>query len=268
VTRLRVLTWNLNWHGGQGTIERKLAALRDIDWDVGCLQEVGRAAWTAIQDQPWFADVAHGCDLSEWPAWKNPHGAALVARGDTRLVGCEALDGTHLPGRGVTAVVEQCDARSAICSWHAPNAAGDGPVTKMDGYRALVAWAGAIEGPCVVGADTNHWSRSVSLEPPDVQPSNDPWSYENEFFGSTPPHRLRDALTDALGRDRERYAAAVAARPEGPLEVSYKRGTTEDRFDYILVSPEVEVVDCQYDYRAGVAAGSDHGHVVATLAIR
>ena len=72
-----------------------------------------------------------------------------------------------------------------------------------------------------------------------------------------PQHRLRDAFIDYLSRDRDAYEQCLKARPNGPLAVSYVRGSrnshVEDRFDFIFVSPEIGVKKCWYDYDGGRA---------------
>jgi endonuclease/exonuclease/phosphatase family metal-dependent hydrolase len=267
VGSLRVLTWNILWQGNAERIDRKLQALADTPWDVALLQEVGRQAWAAMQSADWFDDGVHGCDLAGWQDRQHPIGSAILLRNGVQLSDASAPPGQPIPGRAVAGNIEQEERAATVCSWHAPNAAGDGVDVKMDGYRAIVSWANGITDHCVLGADTNHWSLTTSLIPAAVPDSDDAWLFENQFFGAQPLHRLRDALLDALARDPDRYAALIDARPEGPLEVSYIRSGTEDRFDYILVSPDIEVSECRYDYAGGKAAGSDHGIVTADLAL-
>jgi hypothetical protein len=48
------------------------------------------------------------------------------------------------------------------------------------------------------------------------------WWVEDEpaLFAADAPHGLRDVLVTLYAQDPERLAAARAARPDGPLEVS------------------------------------------------
>ena len=104
----------------------------------------------------------------------------------------------------------------------------------------------------ILGFDSNHWNRNISLLLPDPDPIDSAWYPENSFFSSKPDHQLTDALVEYLKKDTEAYESALRERPEGPLAVSFIRGSSkrpiEDRFDYIFVSPEFEVQSCAYDY--------------------
>jgi len=86
-----------------------------------------------------------------------------------------------------------------------------------------------------------------------------PFFLEAWFFGDEPPHRLRDALIAYYRNNPTMYADAA---------LSYIRGEKEDRFDYIFISDDFEVSNCQYDYEGAVAAGSDHGLVHADLILK
>ena len=117
----------------------------------------------------------------------------------------------------------------------------------------------------MIGFDGNHWNRAIDLALPSVPESNNPGLLENQFFGDNPPHRLRDVLLDYLRQYPRAYADVVQQRPQGPLAVSYVRGTTknpvEDRFDYIFVSDGIGVASCSYDYAATTAAPADDDQV-------
>ncbi len=140
----------------------------------------------------------------------------------------------------------------------------------MQGYRRFLDWIAARAEPVIVGFDSNHWSLDTSLQPAAVlDDPSDRWLLENQFFGANPPHRLRDAYVDYLNGRPEEYESILRERPTGPLAVSYVRGSkanpVEDRFDYVFISPEVTCLEAAYHYEAGVAAGSDHAPVTATL---
>jgi hypothetical protein len=142
----------------------------------------------------------------------------------------------------------------------------------MQGYRSIGEWLGTITGPIILGFDGNHWNRSLDLEPNPVPDSNDRWLSENRFFSSNKPPRLRDAFLEYLRAHQREYEEIKRQRPQGPLAVSYVRGSkanpVEDRFDYVFVSDELGVTECSYDYRGAKAAGSDHGMVTAELHLR
>ena len=90
---------------------------------------------------------------------------------------------------------------------------------------------------------------------------------ENWFFGKNPPHRLRDALIEFYLNDSKAYMQRMNEKPHEPLDTSFVRRKTKDRFDYIFVSNEIEVIDCQYNYEGAISAGSDHAIVISNLGI-
>jgi hypothetical protein len=134
----------------------------------------------------------------------------------------------------------------------------------MAGYRAVVTAIGATAGPLVVGLDSNHWSLSTNLDLVDHD-ANSPRAVENQFFSGHPQHRLRDALNVYLREEPRCIRKLINRRPNGPLEVTYKRGDTLDRFDYIMVSDDFHVDEISHDFEGAREPGSDHGLVSAVL---
>jgi hypothetical protein len=70
---------------------------------------------------------------------------------------------------------------------------------------------------------------------------------ENRFFAADPQHRLRDALLDWLRDNRDEYRRCLEQRPRGPLKITYKRGATYDRYDYLMISDELRVRGMTHD---------------------
>jgi len=142
----------------------------------------------------------------------------------------------------------------------------------MQGYQGIVDWLGTVSGPIVLGFDGNHWNRSLALESEHVPDSKGRWLLEKQFFGSNKLHRLREALLDHFRLHQHEYEEIKKRRPQGPLAVSYVRGSgvnpIEDRFDYVFVSDEIVVTECSYDYQGARAAGSDHAIVTAESHVR
>jgi hypothetical protein len=70
----------------------------------------------------------------------------------------------------------------------------------------------------------------------------------------------------------DRTQQARRARPDGPLAVSDLERRAQPsiarRYDVILASRHWKTVDVIYGYEAAVAAGSDHGRLVAQLDLR
>jgi endonuclease/exonuclease/phosphatase family metal-dependent hydrolase len=257
-----VATWNLKFNS---TPDRTLSYLSSARWDIACLQEVSRSASRALEQRDdWTIvdGIKLGCE--ELSGWKRPHAAAIVARNGWCLEAPGLVRDTPTPGRGVRALARRDDDVVSVISWHAPNAAGEGVKTKMAGYRAVVAAIAATDGPLVVGLDSNHWSLSTELDLAGHDPGHR-FAVEHQFFSRNPQHRLRDALNVYLRNNPDAYAALIRLRPSGPLEVTYKRGATLDRFDYIMVSDDLHVDAISHDFDGACGAGSDHGLVSAVL---
>jgi endonuclease/exonuclease/phosphatase family metal-dependent hydrolase len=270
---MRFATWNLRYSGKAHSLMR-LNFLKSIEWDVIALQEVSRTAWKAFVKEGLVESgfyTLEGFGLT--PKGKRPYGVALLARNGFTLAEPELVPGLPIAERGLAAKVQGPVTPIAVASWHAPNTAGAGAKVKMQGYQGIIDWLGNVAGPLILGFDGNHWNRSTSLELEVVMDSNNPWYLENRFFGADPPHRLRDTLIDYYKKDAEAYRAVKESRTDDePLAVSYVRGSkkwpVEDRFDYVFVSDEIDVLHCHYDYDGARAARSDHGIVVADLRIK
>jgi endonuclease/exonuclease/phosphatase family metal-dependent hydrolase len=269
---MRFASWNLGYCGKEGA-RRRVEFLHNSDWDVVALQEVSRHAWVVFTESSLAESSACTLEMFEPPPpRKRQHGVALLSRNGFQLSPPKLLAGFPKAERALIARTTVGDTPVTVISWHAPNAAGEGVMTKMQGYRGIVGWLGTLSGPIILGFDGNHWNRSVDLEPEHVPASDDPWLLENLFFGSNRVHRLRDAFLDHLRVRPAEHEEIKKRRPHGPLAVSYIRGSkanpTEDRFDYVFITDELSVTECSYDYQGAKAAGSDHGIVTADLHIR
>jgi endonuclease/exonuclease/phosphatase family metal-dependent hydrolase len=266
---LRIVTWNLKYT--RGDARRRLEHLGELNWDVALLQEVTPRAQTTLTESGIAADAAFGHPLQFGTDYDRGMGSAILVRGDYTLRDPTLIRGQPKDERGLWGQLEgpSLPEPIAVISWHAPNAAGQGVKTKMQGYRALIALLDELRGPIVLGFDSNHWNRRTELEPQEPTDASDRWYEENLFFSRTPQHRLRDAFLDHLRTNPGEYEKILSERPDGPLAVSYVRGTkakpVADRFDYIFVSPEIRVISCAYDYERAAATGSDHASVTVEL---
>jgi hypothetical protein len=264
-SEVSVATWNMHFNNAG---DRALAYLEGSGWDIACLQEVNRSTSDLLKQRDDWS-VVNGLDLAseQLASWKRPHAAALVARNGWKLADGQLVVDTPTPGRGVTALASDGVSALKVISWHAPNFAGEGHESKMAGYRAVLAAIAAIEGPLVVGLDSNHWSEGTELESPAAPAPGSRFEEENRFFSAEPQHRLRDALLVYLREHPEAYAEALRLRPDGPLAVTYKHGDTFDRFDYLMISDDMDVLTITHDYEGNRTGGSDHGFVAARVAL-
>lgn len=268
---LQFLTWNLKY-GGRGKTGPKAELLTRLPWDIAALQEVTPSSWEVLSESGLTEGAIWTFDTNNPPDGHRPMGSAILARHGHVLEGQVSIAGPK-PGRGIAAHTRIEDVAVAVCSWHAPNAAGQGAEAKMDGYRAFLGWITGETLPIVAGFDANHWARSTTLDLVDVPDDpKDRWLLEHQFFGANPPHGLRDVYLDYLRANPDVYAPIAARGPDEPLAVSYQRGTkakpVDDRFDYVFVSADFECVHAEYHTAAGFGAGSDHAPVTTTVRLK
>ena len=269
---MKFVSWNLKYPG-RDSARSRVNRVMHLEWDVLALQEVSRWAVSALRLAEVANDYAFGLDYVD-SGNRRKHGAALLTRGAFQIESVQPMEGIPKLERGLSAVIAATEFSIPVTaiSWHAPNAAGEGVGIKMHGYRGLVEHLGTLEGPTVLGFDSNHWNRSIDLEPPPpTNAQSDRWYLENLFFSKTPPHALRDAYLDYLWQNPREYTAIISESPEGPLATTYIRGSrnrpVRDRFDYIFVSKHLAIERCWHEYDESVEAGSDHASVHAQLSI-
>ena len=264
---MRFATWNLKYPDDGKESFQRLDFLNSLEWDVLALQEVSSAAWQVFSEN----GLTEGgfCSLEGFGVdSKKAYGVALLVQNGFSLRDPELLPGNPQIRRALAAKLYGLENPVNVLSWHAPNAASSGAEFKMKGYKAIIGWINSKKGSIVIGFDGNHWNISSELDLLNVEyEEQSSFFLENWFFGDEPPHRLRDALIDYYRNNPTIYADAVKERPQGPLAVSYIRGKTEDRFDYIFISDDFEVSNCRYDYKGAMAAGSDHALVYAELEV-
>jgi len=87
------------------------------------------------------------------------------------------------------------------------------------------------------------------------------------LIGPRPAHHLTDAMYRWLEQHPGELERIRTERPHGPLETSYVTtgGKRPCRYDHLFVTDDIAVE--AIDYRAPFADGSDHGAIVAALAI-
>ncbi|WP_425155509.1 endonuclease/exonuclease/phosphatase family protein [Candidatus Palauibacter sp.] len=263
--RIRVVSWNLKYPG-----TRRAGRIAELEWDLLLLQEVTRKAADSLKAEVAPSSSAFGIDWLSAPHGR-AHGAAILTRGGFAIAEAESLLDLPMRERGVGAVIRgPGGVEFRAVSWHAPNAAGQGVEFKMTGYTGIISYLERLTGPVILGFDANHWNLGTGLEPHSPpRPGSSAWYLEELFFSNEPPHGLRDAYLDYLIRNPAEYARVLAERPDGPLAVTYVRGSKSrpqpDRFDYVFVSDHFSVYGFAHDYEASVEAGSDHATVHADL---
>lgn len=290
VTQFGVLSWN--WCVWTANRDHDKVALMDrLHWSVALLQETATEALARIALQFPEAEIASGRDLTNGLYGTDPaYGASVVTRNGARILdsGLVPFDGTSsgwrpdsepMPESMVWAHIQLVDRTELLAvAAHAPHSAGSGDdqsrrvQRKVRTYKALEQWLRDQSLPVVVGIDGNCWIDG-GVDDLFGEPSvpRGPQEEVNRFFYDGPErHGVRDVYRDWLFEDRARLQAVQQRRPNGPLAVTYVRGTTRkvaDRFDAILASPDVKVRSVEHSYEDAVSAGSDHSYVCATLEV-
>lgn len=288
-----VLSWN--WCVWTQPRDRlKLALLDRLDWTVAALQEVSVESVQRISDRFPDADIACGVDLSVdalTPGQESPsYGCAVVVRNGAAIINAGVIaptqderwrsDSTPLAASLVYArVAMPSGVPIAVVAAHAPHAAGRGDdrdrrvERKVRTYLDLEAWLRQRDLPAIVGIDGNAWIDGGMRDlwrRPSADPADPQWSVGQFFCDGPRRHGLRDTYRAWLESDPARLDEVRHRRPDGPLAVTYVRGTTRkvaDRFDAVMASPEFRVHSVEHDYEDSVAAGSDHSYVLAWLGL-
>lgn len=251
-----VVDWNVNGFVRSGQVD----FLDSLDWDVACLQEITRATWPKFRDLAHQGDVAF--DYLPALADRGPrYSCAVLTRGAVRLESFELLRDVPSPERAAVARLTLGGRALWVCSWAAPPGVSWGKAGKGRQVARFAAWLRARPGPAVVGIDRNAPKR----ERHDL--ADDEWWSKHEplLYGPDRVHDLRDVYRDYLETTPDLKPSIRKERSEGPLAVTYRRGTTNSRYDAIYASPEFDVEYVEHLWNEAREAGSDHGLVRARL---
>lgn len=254
-TGWRIATWNLDWWRRYERRRSPWELIAALAADFVALQEVGGRDIAAIREShPGPSLFSHELHPSATLRWM---GCGLLLPPGARVLDAGLIDGLPKPQRSLWArvAIPQMGPLT-IVSWHAPNAAGDGRETKMQGFRAATAWLCQAPRPLLLGADLNAAGDPPALRDPD--PEGD-WFEEHDFNGPAPRHRLFEAYRTHITATGELDRISEES-PTGPLAVSYRLANgTPHRMDRIFCSEEFTVVDAGYrPLEEARKAGSDH----------
>jgi len=251
---MRVVSWNLNWWNRRPERVTRASVIASHDADIVLLQEVSGSIAKSLREShsgpSVFSQELHAGATWRWM------GCALLVRDGGRIIASGVVAGLPKPQRGLWARVELPTGQTlSAVSWHTPNAAGDGRVTKMAAYKTMSEWLVSEAHPLLVGADLNTWVDPIDLAAPDRA---DGFYEEHEFVGPAPKHGLVDAYRTILERDGS-LDAMRADDHVGPLAVSYRlKDGSEHRMDRIFASPDLVPISGGYDFVGAESAGSDH----------
>ena len=242
------------------------------------LQEVTPAAFEAFRAL--FADGRHAIDPALCSADPLPRHGVVLWSDRLAFRGASPGEQMVLPHRFLCcdlAFVEQRGYFRA-CSYHAINGEqGDDGFDKPRFSYQVARWLEDEPRPVIIGMDAN----SPAVDHPDLEKTEchfdwlGPRHFERALLGPEARHRQFDVWRRWLEEHPDAMASVVTDRPEGPLAVSHRTGRTQSRegnpqrFDHILATEgDFRVFAAAYDYDGGLAAGSDHALVTATLEVR
>lgn len=289
MTGLRVLSWNIDARGPG--LDERIGSLEDFGADVVLLQEVPRRVAAQLRESGGFS-WAEMAVLHSEPK-KGPSSrisTAILGTRRVRLHEAGQIPPEAFIDAGVRAGLSEAEVRGRtgwlhrnlyvdveidgdllrLCSLHARPATGQTrPGRPPLGYarqlfhRVCADWIAAHDGPMVFGVDAN----APFVDHPDPQQWQPAMAGDATLIGPRPTHHLTDALYRWLDHHPDELERIRAERPEGPLATSYVTtgGKRPCRYDHLFVTDDIEVETI--DYRPPFADGSDHGAIVADLAI-
>jgi endonuclease/exonuclease/phosphatase family metal-dependent hydrolase len=264
--QFRVSSWNVNNRNFRGT---HAELLRRVDTDLLALQEVS----------PSFYQELTGTGLFDWSEFSLSLRPPQREEGRSRRLGCavfgrspfqkysaQLLAELPFPERALIVKINS-GVEMRMCSFHTPPGASWGKI-KPQTLRAIAEWLAKQSGHTIFGIDAN----APKTDHPMFEQNKWWWGDEPTLLGHSPLHKLRDCLRLYLAERPHLLQEIVSRRPAGPLAISHIRGNRrkmiECRYDFIYISPGLDVVDVNYLYGESVQAGSDHALVTALLKIR
>lgn len=282
MTGVRVASWNLNQRTGEAAARLGSLLAAQGGADLVLLQEVSQGGlprfceaagldWFVHLREEFFDLLSVRGRASGWAA--QARCVAIAGRGE-RMRGATVFPDLPLPEKVLAGWIDMGGVRTTVVSFHAP-VGGWGLVKPRQAVR-LAEWLACVDGPVVFAGDFN----TPWLDPPDFDRVRTHWHTgdtkmggalgDDLLVGPAPVHGLRDALRTFLGARPDELQAIRAARPDGPLALSYCKGERDDqrcRYDAVWLSDHFEVDSVEYLYEESVAAGTDHALVLvdATL---
>lgn len=271
--RVRLIDWNTCYQHQPGPkVDLLRWTIDEFDGDVAVvvLQEVmpsSRAAFESL-----FADgaVAYSLGLRRPDDFdgENRRQGVMVGTMGAELVDARLVTEAPYPDRTLSVTVRTQDSEFAVLGAHGLTGVGY-KHAKSDQLRALTRHLVALEAagpPCLLALDANEpmvdaWTLSES----EFAPNREGGKGARMLLGADAPHRLVDSLRVFLGQNLAMAESACVARPDGPLEISYKTKARLCRYDQCWVSRHWSVSDVDYRYEPAIEAGSDHALLVVDL---
>lgn len=260
--KFKVISWNLKYKKYN---RDQIKLLSSIDADIFLLQEVHKDFFRNLKKTGSF----------NWSTFSLRHRPPKPGEGIKKNLGCAILGKTgkflesylletvKFPERTLIAKVELESTIFTFCSFHIPPGASWKEI-KPETMKLISSWLRDNEEKTVFGIDAN----TPKTDHPIYRKNEWWWKDEPILMGHNPLHELKDVYRIYLNKNPEIYEKIVRKRPEGPLAVSYRRGTKAKvpcRYDFIYATADLKQLFVDYCYDKATNAGSDHAIVLAEL---
>lgn len=266
-------SWNVKWKKNAADFKLQMEALEREKCELIALQEVHPSYHAMLEASGYFSWATFSLTLRppQIGEGKSRQYGCLIAttRKDLTLEQHYLIDAPDCPERALAVLVgiNGHNQTLTVGSLHAPNGSQWGN-RKAAWFHDVTEWLVGQTGPTIIGIDANTpKEQKLKDESPAKWWAEDKLAGVNKaaaLVGSHPRHTLRDAWR--LSHD------SFAEAPYSHNRDARKRPEYRCRYDFILTSPEIKVVEgsAKYVYDDEVRlkyASSDHALVVAELEI-
>ena len=261
---LKVLSWNLKYkkHNSE-----QIKLLSNIDADIFLLQEVHTDFFSNLKNTGLFNWSTFSLDHrppKPEEGLKRSFGCAILGK-NGKLLESNLLETVKFPERTLITKVELESIVFTFCSFHIPPGASWKQI-KPETMIKISEWLKDKKENTIFGIDAN----TPKSDHPNYGKNEWWWKDEPILMGNRPLHELKDVYRIYLKQHPEIYEKIIKNRPEGPLAISYKRGSRTKvpcRYDFIYATKDLEPIFVDYCYDKATKAGSDHAIVIAELVL-
>jgi len=265
--KFRFASWNVN---NRNLTSMHLRLFRDIRADLLALQEVSATFHTALAATQLFLWSTSSLAIRPSKVGEGKSrrlGCSIFGRQPFSLVTSTLVPRLAFPERALVVSLDAPGRQVTACSFHTPPGASWDEV-KPRTLKIIARWLRSQPVPLIFGIDAN----TPKTDHPDISRNEWWWKDEPLLLGPAPLHALKDAFRLFLEAHPAEKARVVRKRPNGPLAVSYLRGTrrkkTECRYDFIYVSSDIRVKRVQYRFDTAVKRASDHALAIGDFEIK
>lgn len=257
---LRIGNWNLR---GRST-EAQIKLIKGLQCDIFCFQEVTPISHKVLSDSNLFQSLAYLPQGNVVDVKPRKHlGCSIGVNTPFILKDFSSITNMPFLERVIIAKVLSSVGNLNICSFHAPPGVNWGNI-KPQSIKLLADWLHNKKEKTIVGMDVN----CPKVDHPNLEMNEWWWPEEALLLGVNRTHILKDIYRSYIEKNK---FSQMPISPSGPLVKSFNRSKRKKevfcRYDYILATPDFEVVRVDYQYKTALRAGSDHAVVIAELQI-